>query len=166
MTELGDTTLRALAAGGWSLLVIESLSGLLMLEWTFRVGIRVWRQDVPTAASLAQTDFVTSKVKVKHVAPGRWIFRRKETLFGFHSPFPIRGTIEADDGRVRVVGRHPVGGVLFLLAFGLLALPIGGPLIVVVFYGISWMMEQARFEQDWREVRAVLLPTGASISAT
>jgi hypothetical protein len=154
---------QVVAVAGWGLLATEYISTLLMLPWTFRFGLPIWRRELPVGSLPALLD--TENVAVKGVGPSAWIFRRKFSFFDVHSPFPLRGSIENRPRGTVVVGRHPVGGGLFLLGWAMFMGAPVGPLAAVGIYAVSWLIERARFDQAWRELSAAVAPeSGAKIA--
>jgi hypothetical protein len=148
------------AVAGWTLFMAEYISTLLMLPWTFRFGLPVWRRELPVGSLRTLLD--TENVTVKGVGPSEWVFRRKFSLFDFQSPFPIRGSIRNGRRGTVVVGRQPVGGGLFLLGWAVFMGAPVGPLAAVGMYAVSWLIERARFDQAWRELSAAVMPDSSA----
>ena len=155
---------QVVAVAGWVLFLAEYTSTLLMLPWTFRFGLPVWRRELPVGSLRAFLS--TENVTVKGVGPSEWVFRRKFSLFDFQSPFPIRGSIQDSPRGIVAVGRQPVGGGLFLLGWAVFMGPPVGPLAAVGMYAVSSLIERARFDQAWRELSAAVMPDSSAPSAT
>ena len=155
---------QGVAVAGWVLFASEYISTLLMLPWTFRFGLPVRRLEVSVGSLPAFFD--TENVTVKGVGPSEWVFRRKFSFFDVQTPFPIRGSIKNGSRGAVVVGRHPVGGGLFLLGWAVLMGAPVGPLAAAGMYAVSWLIERARFDQAWRELSAVVAPESGTKTAT
>lgn len=141
---------QVVAVVGWVLMAVEYISTLLMLPWTFRFGIPVWRRELSTATSEVPAD--TENAVVKIVTPSEWVFRHKFSLFGFQSPLPIRGTVRRGAQGITVTGRQPLGGALFLFGWAVfMGLPFG-LLLAGGFYLLASLIERARFERAWDEL--------------
>jgi hypothetical protein len=151
--ELADQ-IRALAMSGFGLFLLEWLSTLLMLPWTFRLGIPVARRTTRLSGPIAAAgrSFTTDNVVVRAVPDGYWVFRRVFRLFEASTPFPIRGTLRIAGQELTAVGRQPIGGLVFLGAWCVLAGSLIGPLGFALMYGISWLFERARFDEEYDEI--------------
>jgi len=141
---------QLVAVTGWVLLAAEYISTLLMLPWTFRIGVPVWRRHLK--GPIADLPRETENAVVRQVTPSEWVFRHRFSIFGFHSPFPIRGTVQRSSRETAVVGKQPLGGALFLLGWAVfMGLPFG-LLPAAGMFALSWLIEHARFERAWQEV--------------
>ena len=141
---------QVVALAGLLLLVVEYISTLLMLPWTFRFGLPIVRRELHASSVGVPAD--SENAVVKQVSQTEWVFRHKFPFFGFQSPFPIRGSMRRTAQRLTVVGTQPVGGALFLLGWAaFMRFPVG-PLLAAAMYLLSWLIEQARFERAWQEV--------------
>jgi hypothetical protein len=162
------------------LLLLEWLGGLAFVPLAFRWGIPVIRRRFAlSGASHFAGRVTTPSLVMTPLREGGWMFRAPFRVLGVSTPFPLHGMATPLGDAVSVVGRHPVGGLIFLSgAIGSSVLAALAPLVVpalaaqgietrlstvwvylaffVLFYGGSLAIERWRFLRAVGDLRKLL----------
>ena len=171
----------------WVFSLIEWLGILVVAGWPFRVGPVVLRGIFniapPMPGRLDDAFLDLRHVKGRILENGRIIFRSKFSFFGFHSPLQIKGTVILEGGKAHVVGRLPVGPIVFVACFlfcwtGASVLVLiknvalnpfiflgFGWATVVAFSLIAWPLERIRFQRAFFQIRESISPESGSFDA-
>jgi hypothetical protein len=161
--------LRYLSLAGVLILLVEWIAGLAFIPLPFRWGIQFMRRSVAgTVRSLPKTRSNSRWVVLVPGREGEWLYRPPYHFFRASTPLPLHGQIIPEVDRLRVIGRHPVGGVLFFgglvaqqVLQGLAPIVVPSlahqgfsvdfsslayaPLVIALFYGGSLLIERYRF---------------------
>ena len=156
-------------------------AGELLGQWrlvpaAFRCGLAAGSleqpSDCPPELSTPRRD--RSLSLMYRVLPGQVCLFRPQWVGWFQTPFNLRGIASWSDGRLRIVGRHPVGPWLCMFALLLVAIdgmvgflrqgePLNAISTALVFGGIPVVVplyfydrERARFQQFAAELKAEL----------
>jgi len=119
----GDLLIYAgvLGFASWLYSLLEWLLVTLFWPPIYRTGPRVLREErqVPIQISSMQVGRMreTKVGKYKVVSVDTVLYRNRNRMFGFHTPFPVRGTIKIGNQLATIEGRIPLGPIVFILCF-------------------------------------------------
>jgi hypothetical protein len=107
--------LRYLSLAGVLILLVEWMAGLAFIPLPFRWGIPFIHRSV--AGSVRSPPEARNNSRWVVLVPARddeWLFRPPYHFFRVSTPFPLHGQVIPEGDKLRVIGRHPLGGALFL----------------------------------------------------
>lgn len=107
--------------GSWFYLVAEMIGMWRFWPWAYRNGLKIFEESVqqPLRRPILRTMDLEA-VKARTISPDEVLFRAPAPIFAFriNTPFPIKGTLLwSDSAAIKVIGRLPIGSIMFLGAW-------------------------------------------------